>query len=118
MKRIYRFALGIVGSLVISAGLMFMTGCVSPSAREADRIQDATPVPFGPAAARITVVNDEYRFVVLDFSDRSMPRLGTELNVYRGEQKVGRVRLTEPVRARFATADVLEGTVRVGDEAR
>ena len=96
-----------------------VVGCAGTGGgKGADRITGATAVPFGAAAARITVVNTEYKFVVLDFTDRAMPSLGTELNVYRGERKVGRVRVTEPVRSRFATADVLEGELRGGDEAR
>jgi hypothetical protein len=38
--------------------------------------------------------------------------------VYRADKRVGEVQLTEPVRARFATADILTGEVRVGDEVR
>jgi len=40
------------------------------------------------------------------------------MTVYRDGKQVGTVQITEPVRARFATADILEGELRVGDEAR
>ena len=76
------------------------------------------PAQFGAAPARITSINQTYRFAVVDFSSRAMPAIGTRLNVYRGEQRIGAIQLTEPVRARFATADILEGELRVGDEAR
>ncbi len=77
-----------------------------------------TPSQFGPAPAKIVSVNPELRFVVIDFSSRVMPPVGTRLNVYRGDKNIGAVRITEPVRARLATADILQGEVHVGDEAR
>jgi hypothetical protein len=77
-----------------------------------------TPSQFGPAPAKIVSVNPELRFVVIDFSSRVMPPVGTRLQVYRGEKPIGVVRVTEPTRAQLATADIVEGDVRVGDEAR
>ena len=77
-----------------------------------------TPSQFGPAPAKIVLVNPELAFVVIDFSSRVMPPVGTRLNVYRGDKYIGAVRITEPERARLATADILQGEVRVGDEAR
>ncbi len=76
------------------------------------------PAQFGPAPAKITYVSTEYKFVVIDFVSRTMPPVGTRLDVYRDEKRVGTVQITEPVRARFATADILEGELRRGDAAR
>ena len=56
--------------------------------------------------------------MVIDFVSRVVPAVGTQVNVYRGDKRVGTVRITEPMRAPFTTADVLEGQVHVGDEAR
>jgi hypothetical protein len=55
---------------------------------------------------------------VIDFSAGAVRAIGTRLTLFRGDKRVGVVRITEPVRVRFATADVLEGEARVGDEAR
>ena len=118
MNQIRRWLTGVGGGLMLAAGVILTAGCATRGAGDRDVIREATPVPFGGASARVTIVNEDYKFVVLDFSDRTMPKLGTELSVYRGEKKIGRVRLTEPSRSRFATADVLDGQVRVGDEAR
>jgi hypothetical protein len=79
---------------------------------------ERAPSQFRPGPARIVSVNPELQFVVVDFSSRVMPPVGTRLNVYRGDQKIGAVQITEPVRARLATADIVQGEVRVGDEAR
>ena len=82
------------------------------------RRMEPAPSQFGPAPAKIVSVNPELGFVVVDFSSRVMPPVGTRLNVYRGDKNIGAVRITEPVRARLATADIVEGEVHVGDEAR
>jgi hypothetical protein len=77
---------------------------------------EPSPVELG-AVARIASVNPEHGFVVIDFASQTVPPVGTRLNVYRGDKRVGAVRITEPVRAPLATADIVEGQVRVGDEA-
>ncbi|HUI08507.1 MAG TPA: hypothetical protein VL486_16010 [Verrucomicrobiae bacterium] len=99
------------------AGQRALAPARSPAATEPVR---AAPPPsqFGPAPAKVVLVNPGYQFVVIDFSSRVMPPVGTRLNVYRGDKNVGAVRITEPMRARLATADILQGDVRVGDDAR
>jgi len=114
--------LQVLGVIVLGCGVI---GCAhGPSgARTAapnpkpDEAQVA-PFQFGAAPARIASVSAQYRFVVVDFSSRSLPSLGTKLLVYRDGRRVGVIQITEPVRAQFATADILEGDLRVGDEAR
>ena len=106
--------------------LAAVAGCLgrglSVSPRHAIQPQpgSVTPAPaqFGPGPAKVVSVNSELRFVVIDFSSRVMPPVGARLNVYRGDKNIGAVQITEPVRARLATADVVQGEVHVGDEAR
>ena len=76
------------------------------------------PTQFGPAPAQIKKVDDKYHFVVIDFSSRVMPPVGTRMTVYRNGEAIGEVQLTEPARTQFATADILSGDVQVGDEVR
>ena len=73
---------------------------------------------LGTMAARIVSLNSEHDFVVIDFTSRIVPAVGTRMNVYHNGKRGGAVRITEPVRAQFATADIVEGEVHVGDEAR
>ena len=47
-----------------------------------------------------------------------MPPVGTRLSVYRDGKNIGAAQTTEPVRAHLTTADVVQGEIRVGDEAR
>jgi hypothetical protein len=101
-----------------------MAGCAThepqPSSMDAARTNDviAAPARFYVMPAPVTRVIWEYRFVVLDFRSRLMPPVGTKLNVYRGTNHVGAVQITEPVRTRYATADILTGDIQMGDEAR
>ena len=111
----------LVGLLVAAA---LVLGCAKREPRPGDVLAGNTNDVVMPSShfivspAPVTTVNTQFKFVVLDFSSRLMPPVGTELSVYRGSKRVGNVRVTDPVRARFATADILDGEVRVGDEAR
>jgi len=90
-----------------------------PPARTASN-QHSTSVPLEltGAPAKIVSVNGDLGFVVIDFTTQALPSVGTKLNIYRGDKQVGVVRVTEPARAPLATADVVEGQMRPGDEAR
>jgi len=101
----------------LAAGCL-LAGCVQQTPRPDRDSATVAPAQFGPAPAKITLVNYDLRFVVIDFRSRVMPEIGAELNVYREGVRVGSVRTTEPVRAQFATADIVTGDIQVGDEAR
>lgn len=104
--------------IIPSVFLILLVGCAGP------RPQAPPPNPVVPTAklgitgARLTRVHAQLKFVILDFTSRVMPPVGTKLPVYRGPNRVGEVQLTEPVRMNFATADILAGDLIVGDEAR
>ena len=106
--------------MVLSVATVLGSGCVGsgatgPATHTAAHIE---PVPLETGGGKIASVNSELGFVVVDFASQTMPALGTRLNVYRGNRRVGAVRITEPVRAPLATADIVEGEARMGDEAR
>ena len=96
--------------------LLGSTACLSPQAAP-DRKQTPTAL-FGAAPATVSRISPQFGFVVLEFRSRAMPAPGTCLNVYRNKEHVGIVKISEPVRTRYATADVIEGEVKLGDEAR
>ncbi len=104
-------------TLLACAGLCL---CASGCAREnkpKPAVQVA-PAQIGPPPATVRKVDITYSFVVLDFSERAMPPVGSRMTIYRNGVKVGEVQITEPVRAQFATADIVAGDVQLGDEAR
>jgi len=94
-------------------------GCVAPA--------DVPPRPPGEPAytvvpdlrlrGRIAMVNSPGQFVVVDFNVGKIPPLETALNVYRGNERIGRVQLTGPSRDNLVAADVLEGELQPGDLA-
>jgi hypothetical protein len=106
MKRLFH--------ILTLAALGLVAACTS---RPAQKPPVYPPAKFGVTPARITKINDQLRFVVIDFSDRVMPPVGTVVTIYRGDKRIGAVKITEPVRANFATADIMEGSLQVGDEA-
>jgi hypothetical protein len=105
---------GLLGLCAVTVAI----GCAKQTPKAGVAPSEATPAQFGPAPAKITLVNAEYRFVVIDFLGRVIPSVGTRLSVFRDGQRVGAVRVTEPMRSRFATADIEEGDLRAGDVAR
>jgi hypothetical protein len=110
--------------MVMSLATALLSGCLGSGATAPARTPAAPvgahlePSSSETGVARVASVNSELGFVVVDFSGQAMPPVGTRVNVYRGDKRVGTVRITEPVHAPLATADVVEGEARVGDEAR
>ena len=95
-----------------------MTAPVRATAQSDSRHLEPPLPDLGTAAAKIVSLNSEHGFVVIDFTPQVAPAVGTLVNVYRNGKQVGVVRITEPVRGEFATADIVEGEVHVDDEAR
>ena len=105
--------------MCLSAGLCLLTattGCAKRAPRPGTPPNAGRPA--GSASARVNFTNLENRFVVLEFTAGPMPAIGTRLKLYRGDQPAGTVQITEPTRGRFATADVLDGEPKAGDEVR
>lgn len=112
--------LKLVCALLVLPGI-FAAGCsstpkpdasaVAPAADQKRVIPEVLTVPV--AVVKSVHLND--RFVVIEFNQRQPPKPGDELVVMRGNQKVAKVRVTAPTRGAFVTADILDGTVQVGD---
>ena len=71
-----------------------------------------------PTSGRIHSVNSGLQFVVVDYTIGGAPPMQSLVPVYRGNQKVGQLRLTGPERNGFVAADVVEGILQVDDEVR
>lgn len=100
--------------------LAILAGCATQSMPPATTAIDVgkPAAQFIASGVQITHVDTRLRFVVLDYRSHAMPAIGTRLTVYRAGQRVGEVQITDPVRVSFATADIRDGEVHVGDEAR
>lgn len=100
--------------------MLLLMGCatVTPSPAPLRKTDQPQLQPSAALPATVTLINRDLRFVVVDFGDRPRPPLGTVIELIRDDQTVAKVRLTEPVRGRFVTADIVEGEPRVGDQVR
>jgi len=115
------FSPAVKRAMVMGLATVLLSGCLgsgatAPAGTPAGAHLEPSATETG--VARVASVNTELGFAVVDFAAQTMPPVGTRVNVYRGDKRVGTVRITEPVHAPLATADVVDGEVRVGDEAR
>ncbi|MBN1268642.1 MAG: hypothetical protein JXB04_03565 [Kiritimatiellae bacterium] len=67
-------------------------------------------------AASVIRVNPEHRYVILECT--VLPNAGEEAKVYRGDDVVAELRVTERRRGSFVAADILSGVPRAGDAVR
>lgn len=121
LQKIGRLWRRIAGVLLVVLAAGCLTRRPNPEATALSAQQKAlepTRGQFGPAPAKVKIVRSDLGFVVIDFRSRAMPPVGARLKVYRGDKRVGEVQITEPARAHAATADIIEGELQAGDEAR
>jgi len=67
---------------------------------------------------KVTSVNANARFVVINFPIGKMPAVDSRLNVYRRGLKVGEVKVTGPQRDDNTIADIVSGDAQPKDEVR
>ena len=67
---------------------------------------------------KVVRTNEKLNFVVLDFGFMRLPRAGQQLGIYRLGEKIGQVRVSGPAWDTYTVADIVEGEIWVGDEAR
>ena len=80
------------------------------------------PSPHVPPAlrpvGRVALVNNEARFVVINFPPGAVPQAGQPLNVNHNGLKIGEVKVTGPQRDNDTVADLITGQAYVGDEVK
>jgi hypothetical protein len=131
--------------LAIALGLGFVSGCthkqavyssmpgtststVASSPTPVSRPPAPTPAPTPTPKAILTPestlhgtvarVNQESRFVVLNFPIGHMPSVGQRMDLYRRGLHVAEVKVTGPQLDDDIDADVVTGDAQAGDEAR
>ena len=62
------------------------------------------------------MVNEEGRFVLVDFGGFAAPIAGSDLHVKRAGEEVATLRAGTEIRRPFAAADILEGAPQQGDD--
>jgi len=82
-----------------------------------NEVKSSTRAPGKPLAKVVMVKTDE-KFVILEFTSNEFPAPGSQLTLYRGKDRIATVKVTEPMRPPFITADILDGKPGRGDEVR
>jgi hypothetical protein len=67
---------------------------------------------------RVSLVNTQAQFVVVDFGFNPLPRPDQRLTVFRTNQGVGTLRMTGVPGGSLMAADIMRGEAQVGDEVR
>lgn len=120
MKEKISFMINLLGCGLVGACLFFATGCETTSG-SAEEPQDATEagdekpaLPKGVAV--VDQVDKEFNYVILKTSAKIK---GTkELDVYRGDKVIGKVKLDGTRSGDFVSADIVEGDIKTGDTIR
>jgi len=72
-----------------------------------------------PISARVVGGREEFRFVIIDFTNSRRPALDEKLGVYRVGQKVGEIKISGPFyQDTTVAADLVAGEAKYGDEVR
>ena len=74
--------------------------------------------PAHRVQGKVVRTNSQLNFVVLDFGLQGLPLTGQQFAIYRLGIKVGQVRVSGPAWDTYAVADIVEGQIWKGDEAK
>jgi hypothetical protein len=105
-----RNAIGLLCAVCLFAG------CAHPKPAAERPVPHVTPDLR--AVGRVALVNNEARFVVINFPPGAVPQAGQPLNVSHHGLKIGEVKITGPQRDNDTVADLITGEAYVGDEVK
>lgn len=103
--------------LTLSLGLV---GCKSTKV-DKEKGQDKPSAEVKPVqiyTGKIALVKGALKYVVVDGELDAVPPAGTLLSVYRGENKVGEIKVSPQIRSSNYAADIVSGAPLVGDSVR
>jgi len=110
--------------LLISSAIL-LSGCASkqPVGAQGDQFGITTSKNLiltteDSLVGKVALVNQGFRFVVLNFPVGHLPAPDQHLNLYRRGVKVGEVKVTSQQYDDNVVADISTGDAEVGDEAR
>jgi hypothetical protein len=92
-----------------------LAGCAHTMPSAAKRTAPLVTPDLRPIG-RVALVNNEARFVVINFPPGAVPPAGQSMNVNHNGLKIGEVKITGPQRDNDTVADLVAGQAYVGDE--
>lgn len=105
--------------ILILAVCMSVTGCKSgKKGKKKGLSEQAVVTPVRAYTGAVVLVNTALRYAVVEGTIGDLPPKGTPLEVYRGENKVGDLLVSEQRRDVNFAADIVNGLVQVGDTIR
>jgi hypothetical protein len=111
--------------------VILASGCKSPQKDSGDtglsqvvdnvRLAATGPNKLTPATqalGKIVLVNAGLRYVVIDVGVAGVPKVGERMQVFRGDERVGEVRISKESSGSDIAADIILGELQVGDQVR
>ena len=74
--------------------------------------------PVNSSVGHVASVNPQARFAVVSFPIGQLPATDTRLSLFRGDKKVGEIKITGPAQDNLTVGDIIVGAAREGDEVR
>jgi hypothetical protein len=105
-----------IRALFIFSLCLGVVGC--RSTKEDKDGQSAEVKPVQIYTGKIALVKANLKYVVVDGELGAVPPAQTMLGVYRGENKVGEIKVSPQIRANNYAADIVSGAPQVGDTVR
>lgn len=102
--------------IFVLALCVVVVGCRSTQKGEKGQSAEVTPVQV--FTGKIALVKANLKYVVVDGELGALPQAESILNVYRGEKKVGEIKVSPQVRSNNYAADIVSGSPKVGDTVR
>jgi hypothetical protein len=108
--------------VILTVGLL-TTGCRSTKdgGEGEPQPEDQTSTEVIPVVlynGQIALVKAALKYVVIEGGIAEVPPAGTKMNAYRGDRKVGEVKVSAQSRASNYAADIVSGSLQVGDTVR
>jgi len=105
-----------IRALFILTLCLGVVGCKSTKKDGEGKSGEVTPVQV--YSGKIALVKAALKYVAVDGELGAVPPADTVLNVYRGENKVGEIKVSPQIRANNYAADIVSGSPKEGDEVR
>ncbi len=104
----------------ILCAVWIFAGCAHHKPKGPPPEKPSVPImtPDLSPAGRVALVNNEARFVVINFPPGIIPQIGQPMNVNHLGLKIGEVKITGPQRDTDTVADLVTGAAYVGDEVK
>ena len=102
---------------------VLMAGCANRKTAVPEGVVQALPgkpvvTPDFRSTGSVIMVNQQTRYVIVNFPVTNVPVAGSRLSVYRNGLKVGELKVTGPAQGGNTVADLMTGEAQLKDEAR